>query len=112
VVFLRVFRPQQRVVCALLLIVVLAGALYPYYKSCRERQAVETLSWSVASKVIVIDPGHGGSDPGCVGRSGVEEKEINLELARRLSVFLNQAGALVIMTREGDYELSEGEQQG
>lgn len=106
-VFLRVFRPQQKVVFALLLLIVLVGALYPYYISCQERQAVEALSWSVASKIIVIDPGHGGIDPGCVGRTGVEEKEINLELARRLAVFFNQAGALVIMTREGDYDLSE-----
>jgi N-acetylmuramoyl-L-alanine amidase len=106
-IFLRVFRLKRQVFWALVLALLFAGALYPYYVSYRERQAIEALSWSVAGKVIVVDPGHGGIDPGCVGRSGVQEKEVNLELARRLAVFLNQAGARVILTREGDYDLSD-----
>lgn len=106
-IFLRVIRPKRQAVLALMLVLLLAVALYPYYVSCRERRAVEALSWSVASKVIIVDPGHGGIDPGCVGKSGVQEKDINLELARRLAVLLNQAGGMVIMTREGDYDLGD-----
>lgn len=106
-IFFRVFRPKQQAVFAVILVMLVGCALYPYYVSCRDRKAVEALSWTVASKVIVVDPGHGGIDPGCIGKSGVQEKDINLDIVRRLSNFLKQAGAIVIMTREGDYDLSE-----
>ncbi len=106
-VLLRVFRPRKKVICAVILVLLLVGGLYPFYSSWQDRRAVEALSWSVASKVIVVDPGHGGIDPGCVGKSGVQEKEINLAVAKRLSTFLKQGGATVVMTRVGDYDLSE-----
>lgn len=106
-IFFRVFRPKQQMVFAVILVLLVGCALYPYYASCQERKAVEALSWTVASKVVIVDPGHGGIDPGCVGKSGVEEKDINLSIAKRLSTLLKQAGATVIMTREGDYDLSE-----
>lgn len=96
---------------AFLLLILLGGALYPCYKMYRERRAIQVLAWSVASKVIVVDPGHGGVDPGAVGRTGVMEKDINLAIARRLAVFLSQAGAVVVLTREGDYDLSRPEDQ-
>jgi N-acetylmuramoyl-L-alanine amidase len=106
-VFFKVFRPKQKIVLAMLLVLLVGVAVYPYYAACQESRAVEALSWTVASKVIVVDPGHGGIDPGCVGKSGVREKEINLAIAKRLSTYLKQAGAVVVMTREGDYDLSE-----
>ncbi|MGB9791034.1 MAG: N-acetylmuramoyl-L-alanine amidase family protein [Thermacetogeniaceae bacterium] len=62
----------------------------------------------MAGKTVVVDPGHGGSDPGCVGCSGVYEKNVNLEVAKRLAFYLTQAGATAILTRDGDYELSDG----
>lgn len=65
-------------------------------------QSIEALSWTVAGKVIVIDPGHGGCDPGTIGVSGSREKDINLKIARKLKTVLQQAGAVVIMTREND----------
>ncbi|KAB3535509.1 N-acetylmuramoyl-L-alanine amidase CwlD [Alkaliphilus pronyensis] len=54
------------------------------------------------TKTIVIDPGHGGIDPGAVGRSGVVEKDINLAIAKYLREYLEQSGSYVIMTRETD----------
>ena len=52
---------------------------------------------------IVIDPGHGGKDPGCVGKSGLREKKIVLDVAARLKKILESKENLeVIMTRESD----------
>jgi len=52
---------------------------------------------------IVIDPGHGGKDPGCVGKSGLREKKIVLDVAARLKKILESKENIeVIMTRESD----------
>jgi N-acetylmuramoyl-L-alanine amidase len=53
--------------------------------------------------VIVIDPGHGGVDPGTVGRSGVREKDIVLEFAKDLADTLRATGSFkVVLTRTSD----------
>jgi len=51
---------------------------------------------------IVVDPGHGGWDPGAVGRKGLSEKEVNLDMALRLQRLLEEAGARVVMTRSDE----------
>jgi N-acetylmuramoyl-L-alanine amidase len=56
---------------------------------------------SVDQKIIVIDPGHGGTQKGAVS-SGVNEMDVNLSIARKLAAALRQTGATVIMTREAD----------
>ncbi|MDZ4733921.1 MAG: N-acetylmuramoyl-L-alanine amidase [Nitrospirota bacterium] len=54
-------------------------------------------------KTIVIDPGHGGKDPGARGRQGTEEKDITLKVALKLRDLLSkQPGIRVLMTRERD----------
>ncbi|UCB51634.1 MAG: N-acetylmuramoyl-L-alanine amidase [Candidatus Zixiibacteriota bacterium] len=53
--------------------------------------------------VIVIDPGHGGPDSGAVGRSGLLEKEVTLDIAKRLQeLLMKEEGFKVILTRETD----------
>lgn len=64
-------------------------------------QNIEALSWSVANKVVVIDAGHGGPDPGAVGASSVE-KDIVLDISKRLKEIFSHSGARVIMTRDND----------
>lgn len=51
---------------------------------------------------IVIDAGHGGADPGKVGINGALEKDVNLEIAKKLKVFLESADYEVLMTREDE----------
>lgn len=52
---------------------------------------------------VVLDPGHGGKDPGCLGRKGTREKEIVLDVSLRLQKLLEKNTSLeVIMTRESD----------
>ncbi|MEL6228459.1 MAG: DUF3747 domain-containing protein [Cyanobacteria bacterium J06627_3] len=54
--------------------------------------------------LIMIDPGHGGRDPGAVG-NGLQEKEINLFISRRLQRTLEQRGYRVALTRNRDAEV-------
>jgi N-acetylmuramoyl-L-alanine amidase len=53
-------------------------------------------------KKIVVDAGHGGHDPGAIGKSGLREKDVNLDIARRLSGLLKDEGVEVVMTRSSD----------
>lgn len=52
--------------------------------------------------VFMIDAGHGGKDPGAIGFGGLKEKELNLDIAKRVSVGFVKAGIKVIMTRSTD----------
>ena len=57
---------------------------------------------SRVSGVVVIDPGHGGRDPGAIARSGLQEKIVNLSVGRSVASLLRQRGVQVTMTREDD----------
>ncbi len=54
--------------------------------------------------VIVIDPGHGGKDPGAIGDEGTEEKQVVLMIAKRLAELINREPNMkAVLTRNGDY---------
>ena len=55
---------------------------------------------------IIVDAGHGGKDPGAIGASGIKEKTVVLDIARRLARALEKQGIEVIMTRESDEFIS------
>jgi len=58
---------------------------------------------------IVIDPGHGGEDPGAIGRRGSREKDITLNIARRLKKLIDaEPNMRALLTRDGDYFLPLG----
>lgn len=79
---------------------------YAYFHGAGYSDSMEAMSWPVVGKVIAIDPGHGGFDPGALGRNGADEKDINLEIAQKLATILRQAGAGVVITRETDAPLA------
>ena len=66
-------------------------------------KAVEKTSEEI---VVVVDAGHGGSDPGKVSGSGKKEKDLNLAIAMKLKAELEQRGIKVIMTRTDDTDLA------
>jgi N-acetylmuramoyl-L-alanine amidase len=66
----------------------------------------------LSGKVIALDAGHGGADGGAVSRDGIIEKDLNLAIVLYLRDYLQQAGALVQLTREGDYDLASPETKG
>jgi N-acetylmuramoyl-L-alanine amidase len=63
------------------------------------------ISRDLARKIIVIDPGHGGSDTGAIGPTGLQEKTPNLQIAKLLKNYLINAGARVVMTRETNVDV-------
>lgn len=66
----------------------------------------------LSGQIIAIDAGHGGPDGGAVSHEGVIEKHINLAVSLYLRDYLQQAGALVVMTREEDIDLADSETKG
>ncbi len=53
---------------------------------------------------IVLDPGHGGEDPGAIGRGGNQEKDVTLSVARRLKTMIDaEPNMRTLLTRDGDY---------
>lgn len=77
------------------------------------REAARVTMLEKNSTVVVIDAGHGGTDPGKVGVNGTLEKDINLSIARLVEEKLKEHQVEVIMTRETDELLgtSNGESQ-
>ncbi len=57
--------------------------------------------------IIAIDPGHGGEDPGASGRKGTREKDVVLQIAKRLERLINEEpGMQAVLVRKGDYYIS------
>ncbi|WP_096225948.1 N-acetylmuramoyl-L-alanine amidase CwlD [Geobacillus sp. FJAT-46040] len=72
-----------------------------------------TKPWNLplSGRIIVLDPGHGGPDGGAVGGEAVE-KDIALNVAKKLRDYLQQQGALVLMTHETDRDLASPSTRG
>lgn len=56
---------------------------------------------------VLLDAGHGGTDPGKVSASGIKEKDINLAITLKCKSILEQNGIKVILTRDDDYSLND-----
>ncbi|WP_058486040.1 N-acetylmuramoyl-L-alanine amidase CwlD [Defluviitalea phaphyphila] len=97
---LHVKTPKIYVAIGIILVIFLGYNIYA-------TRTVSTFALPTAKRVIVIDPGHGGFDPGKLGTNGVHEKDINLAIALKLQSYLEQSGAYVIITRNTDEGLNE-----
>ncbi|MGL5991435.1 MAG: LysM peptidoglycan-binding domain-containing protein [Plesiomonas sp.] len=87
-------------------------SLTPIGGSSAKARSTQTTSTSRSTRsnervVIAIDPGHGGQDPGAVGKNGLREKQVTLAIAQKLRDMLNNdSGFRAVMTRERDYFIS------
>jgi len=104
VIFLR----WQALVSLLAVLLILLG-IGIYSMEQRRQEEIMVMAPLLAGKMIIIDPGHGGYDPGAKGKNGGVEKEITLEVSQRLALALAQSGAGVLLTRDGDYDLAPPE---
>ena len=82
----------------ILALAVLAGLVF----AGREVSRFASAQKVEANKLVVLDPGHGGRDPGKVGVGDVLEKDLNLAIAKKVKKILEKDGLEVIMTREKD----------
>jgi N-acetylmuramoyl-L-alanine amidase len=79
----------------------IAGGLVSAYFT----ESAPAFAMPVSKKIVVIDAGHGGWDPGMVSGT-VLEKDINLEIAKKLQTYLEEGGATVLITRLDDEGLA------
>lgn len=78
-------------------------AVFPFCKNLSQ----QVIALHRSQTVIVIDVGHGGSDPGKVGIGGIKEKDVNLAIACYLRDYLLAQDYTVYMTRDTDCDLSD-----
>lgn len=65
--------------------------------------------YPLSGKLVLLDPGHGGKDPGSISYSGKYEKYVNMEVALKVKDKLESMGAKVALTRTGDYYITNKE---
>lgn len=74
---------------------------YAIYQKDAHTYLVQIIKSQLKEKLIVLDPGHGGHDPGAIGLSSLE-KDLTLDIALRLNKLLQNSGYNVVLTRETD----------
>jgi N-acetylmuramoyl-L-alanine amidase len=75
----------------------------PAVKNNDEKKLSLSRQMGLKIRTIAIDAGHGGHDPGAIGKNGLKEKTVTLDIAKRLSVLVKERlGCEVIMTRDHD----------
>ena len=95
---------MKRKIELFMILFLLMGAIIASWK-LRELTANVSKEEKKAKKdqvVIVVDPGHGGEDPGKVGINDVLEKDLNLQIAKKVKKLLEEAGIKIVMTRTND----------
>ena len=102
-VLIRKFRPFPFFAAVLCLCALCA---VPMVRHAEQTAAVQS-GQPLKGKIIAIDAGHGGGDPGAIGVTGTAEKEINLILAKKMKILLEKKGAMVVMTRTDDSVYSD-----
>lgn len=80
------------------------------WQSRTEEQEALNQTAEGTKAVVMIDPGHGGFDPGKVGTKETLEKDINLAIAKKVEKLLSDSGYVVSMTRTEDVALCRGDE--
>ena len=93
---------KEKILIGVYLFVIVIGLMLTLRN---ETVMTSNVSMPLSKKIILIDAGHGGLDPGKVSGS-TEEKTINLAIAQKLQSYLEQADATVFMTRVDDSDLA------
>ncbi len=93
----------------ILILIFLFVCIVIFYKDYYK--ASEEIYLPITNRIIGIDPGHGGVDPGAVSKTGIKEEDINLEIALKLKRFIEQSGGVAVLTRSEDKGLYTDESE-
>ena len=93
---------KEKILIGVYLLVIVIGLIVTYRN---KTVMTSSVSMPLSKKIILIDAGHGGYDPGKVSGS-TQEKTINLAIAQKLQAYLEQADATAFMTRVDDSDLA------
>jgi len=94
---------RRKVILSVLLFVVATCLVY----NMSLQETVQTMILPVTNKVIVLDPGHGGIDPGAIGKSGTKEKDVTLDIVLKIQGLLEQSGCITQLTRAVDESIHD-----
>jgi N-acetylmuramoyl-L-alanine amidase len=92
---------MKKIKIKFIVMMVAIAALIPLIQMSVLAAGTETLDKHKVSRII-IDPGHGGKDPGAIGPKGVKEKDITLAVSKELAVRLHEDGFEIFLTRKND----------
>lgn len=92
---------KSKIILIIYLLVIFFGVARTYYYETKQ-----TFAMPISKKVIVLDAGHGGFDPGKVSNDNILEKDINLNITKKLQTYLEHSGSFVLNTRIDDNALS------
>lgn len=104
IIFWLSHKTRQRII---IVSVALLIGLSLFFMNLPTASTLVTNEERLSGMVIGIDAGHGGADGGAASKAGAIEKDLNLAIALHLRDYLQQAGAIVVLTREADYDLAE-----
>lgn len=90
--------PRTRRLAMMIVLAVMISLIFAVFK--QGSAAVSSQMNDV--HVVVLDPGHGGYDPGAISKQGIYEKDINLKIALRVAELLKPSGIKAILTRDED----------
>lgn len=74
-------------------------------------RVIPTIAFPSTNKVIILDAGHGGFDPGALGKGNVTEKDINLEITLKLQELLEKSGTTTFLTRADEESVGENKRE-
>lgn len=98
---------MMRTIFAICAFVLLAGwSAAPPLEMTKQQDVVSKQDWTLPYTTVIIDVGHGGIDGGA-SYGDLLEKDINLEVAKKLYLLLRSQGISAILNRTGDYALSD-----
>ena len=95
-------RKKIEIFFVILCVIIAITLTFNFISFSDEDTDIEAVSQNEISKIVIIDPGHGGVDAGATGVSGVYEKDLNLEIAFTLGELLKEKGYTVVYTRTTD----------
>lgn len=92
-------------VSGIVFIFIISSIIFVQYNRHYYRIVATNLLYPNFDKVVVIDAGHGGVDPGKTGNQGAHEKDLNLQIAQKLRSYIEESGGVAVLTRGEDVGL-------